>query len=207
MKKCLVLLLALLLLVSCALAEEGLLSRSSALVKRMDALSGNATYRACISVSGGDMGRLVDQFAQGDHDQPRMAVAVDISGFTDQVMAQVASFDAALDPVAQQELLSKMASSVVLQLVSYKGAATLAAVNSMMTGEIFARQGAQGHGVIILLYEDATPAAVSWRAENDAVSMTAMFLPDEDLAACESAQAVADWFAAREIPVACSLME
>lgn len=207
MKKAFAVLLMLCMLCSCALAENPLADKAVELVQRMDALAGNATYRACISVTGGEMGRMVDAFAAGDHDQPRMMVAVDISEFTELVMGQVATFDAALDPVAQEELLSKMASSVVLQLVSARGASTLAAVNSMMTGTIFAMEGEEARGVYLLLYENATPAAVSWTAKSGAVSMTAMFLPDDDLAACSSAQAVDDWFTARDVPVSCMLVE
>ena len=207
MKKMFALLWTLCLLLTAALAEDDLVDQAVTLVQRMDALAGNATYRACISVSGGEMGRMVDEFAAGDHEQPRMVIAVDISEFTEQVMGQVATFDAALDPVAREELLSKMANSVVLQLVSAKGVNTLAAVNSMTTGTIFAREGEEARGVYLLLYENATPAAVSWTARNGAASMTAMFLPDDELAACQSAQAVDDWFAARDVPVVCSLVE
>lgn len=207
MKKIFALLLMLCLLLSSTLAESDLLDQAISLVQRMDALAGNATYRACISVSGGEMGRMVDEFAAGDHDQPRLVIAVDISEFTEQVMGQVAAFDAALDPVTREELLSKMANSVVLQMVSAKGVNTLAAVNSMTTGAIFAREGEETRGMYLLLYESATPAAVSWTARNGAVSMTAMFLPDNELAACQSAQAVDDWFTARDVPVVCSLAE
>lgn len=207
MKKMFALLWTLCLLLTAALAEDDLVDQAVTLVQRMDALAGNATYRACISVSGGEMGRMVDEFAAGDHEQPRMVIAVDISEFTEQVMGQVATFDAALDPVAREELLSKMANSVVLQLVSAKGVNTLAAVNSMTTGTIFAREGEEARGVYLLLFEDATPAAVSWTARNGAASMTAMFLPDDELAACQSAQAVDDWFEARDVPVVCSLVE
>lgn len=202
MKKAFALLLMLCMLCSCALAEDLLTDKAVELVQRMDALAGSAEYRACIGVNGGEMGRMVDGFAAGAHDQPRMMVAVDISPFTALIMDQVT-----LDPIAREELLGKMASAMVMQLVSARGTSTLAAVNSMMTGTIFAMEGEAARGVYLLLYENATPAAVSWTAKSGAVSMTAMFLPDDDLAACSSAQAVNDWFTARDVPVSCMLTE
>lgn len=202
MKKAFALLLMLCLLCSCALAENPLAEKAVELVQRMDALAGSTAYRACIGVTGGEMGRMVDAFAAGEHDQPRMVVAVDVSPFAALIMDQVT-----LDSVAREELLGKMASAMVMQLVSARGTSTLAAVNSMMTGTIFAMEGEKARGIFLLLYENATPAAVSWTAKNGAVSMTAMFLPDDDLAACSSAQAVDDWFAARDVPVSCTLTE
>lgn len=207
MKRIFVLLLALSLLLTCALAESDLAAQAISLVQRMDALAGNAAYRACISVSGGEMGRMVEEFAAGDHDQPRLVVAADIGGFTELMLEQVAASGAELDSVAREELVSKMSNAMVMQLVGSKGVNTLAAVNSMITGTIFAREGEEAQGVYILLYESATPAAVSWTARNGAVSMTAMFLPDDELAACQSAQAVEEWFAARDVPVVCTLAE
>lgn len=66
--------------------------------------------------------------------------------------------------------------------------------------KIFALEGAEGCGLYILLYEEASPVAVTWVAEQGCVQMAAYFMPDEVLASADGAEAVSAWFAGVGMP-------
>jgi len=206
MKKVFALLMALAMLCSAALAEADMVAQAVTLAQRMDALAGSSGYRSCVGMYG-EMDTLLGQYAAGSHDQPRLVVAVDTKGYTDMVLGSVIALGFEVDAVAQAELVEKMSSAMVLQLVATKGTSILAAVSGMTTSTVFAREGEAARGVYLLLYEGATPIAVNWTAQNGAVSMNAYFLPDDELAACQSVQAVSDLLAARGMLVSCTLAE
>lgn len=200
MKRILALSLALLMLLSCASADE-LKDQARSLVEHIGLLAGNDTYRRCVTAS--QVSDLVAAFGDEDHTALRLMVNADISGFTESFMGQVKAFDPSLDPAVEQELRTKMTTSAVMQLISARGAEVLAAVNCVSASRVFASREV-GSGLFILLYEFATPAAVSWHAQNGAVSMTATFLPDDELSACRTAQEVEAWITQQGIAAVCT---
>ena len=66
--------------------------------------------------------------------------------------------------------------------------------------KVFALPGAEGCGVFVLLYQDASPVMVTWEAYNDCVDVSAFFMPDDALAAVASAEELSAWFAAFGMP-------
>lgn len=66
--------------------------------------------------------------------------------------------------------------------------------------KIFALEGAEGCGLFIMLYEDASPVVVSWIAEEGCVQTAAYFMPDESLANASSAEDVSAWFSSVGMP-------
>ncbi|MBQ8201693.1 MAG: hypothetical protein IJZ74_08000 [Clostridia bacterium] len=66
--------------------------------------------------------------------------------------------------------------------------------------KIFASPDTEGCGFFIMLYEGGAPVMLPWYAEGGAVSLAAMFLPDDELEACMTAEEVSAWFAGRGMP-------
>lgn len=88
----------------------------------------------------------------------------------------------------------RLRSSLLTALVAMEGGTEpLSAMSSVQAADLYAEAGAEGEGMYLLLYEDGAPVVVSWTAGEDAVSMSAAFLPLEGLADCQTAWEVQTW--------------
>lgn len=189
MRKVWVILLALMLVTASAYADETLADRAVALVQTCDALAGDESYCDAMTASG-TIGELLHTWAEGNHDQPRLIVHADTSDAAGMVAALYGDEDAPLvSETALAALSKKYPASLPSMLNATSGAEVLAATTVATAGTIFASD-VQGSGMFILLYDAAVPAAVTWYAENGAVSMQACFLAVDALTACQTAEEI-----------------
>ena len=93
---------------------------------------------------------------------------------------------------------SEMAQGLGASLVGKLGAEALSAASVASAGTIFAAD-VEGSGVLLALYDSAAPILINWHAEDGAVSMQAMLLPFDDLAACEGKEEVGAWFVSQGV--------
>lgn len=190
MRRVWVILLALMLVTASAYADETLADRAVALVQTCDALAGDESYCDAMTASGGTIGELLHTWAEGNHDQPRLIIHADTSDAASMVAALYGDEDAPLlSETALAALSKKYPASLPSMLNATSGAEVLAATTVATAGTIFASD-VQGSGMFVLLYDGAVPAAVTWYAENGAVSMQACFLAVDALTACQTAEEV-----------------
>lgn len=158
-----------------AVAEEAesLLSRAMALANRMNTSTRNSAYMALLA-NDEDIIALARAWGQGHEDLPVMVVQTD----------------------EESELIKLL----VRQSIGSMGTDVLAASSMMETVTIFVGDDV-GDGAYVMLYESGTPIMVVWHGEDGAVRMRAMYLPFDDLAACENEDEVAAWFEANGMPL------
>lgn len=210
MKKILSMLLIVLLIITGTAGAEAaptLAERASALAAEMAALAADETTVTLRGASGALLG-LLGEWVQGDHTQPRMILAVDTALMTNALTAGVLAVsdveDGPLREKAEEMLRLQAPSLLCTDLLGDMGANTLAAATAAKATMIFADAEADGSGLFILLYEDATPVMVSWYAQNGAVSMSSVFLPDDGLAAVKTGGEAALWLMKRDWPLPCT---
>lgn len=74
-------------------------------------------------------------------------------------------------------------------------------VQMMGRYKIFAADVPDDCGLLVMLYEDATPVICFWYSNQGAVSISAFYMPDPALEACASPEEVAVWFAQMNMPL------
>ena len=194
MKKLAVLLVVFCLLCASACADN-LTQEACELARRIDELAENDSYLK-LMLSSEDVIGVAKTFAQGDRSKPAMMVSVDLSTAGAVMLDMIAREGVVLDQVTREAVMSRLKTSLLVSAVAARGTLTLAASSALTAGDFFACDMEAGDGLFILFYADACPVAVTWTAQKGAVSMSAMFLPLEELAMCTTAEMVADWFAA-----------
>lgn len=191
--------LALVLVTASAYAEDTLADRAVTLVQTCDALAGDESYCSAMTASGGAIGELLKAWADGNHDQPRLIVHADTSSMTSMIASLYGNDESPmLSETAMAALSKKYPATLPSMLNATAGAETLAAATIATTGVIFASDE-QGSGMLIFLYDGAVPAAVTWYAENGAVSMQACFLAMDALNECQTAEQVSEVLAEHDI--------
>lgn len=194
MRRFLMLVLALCLLNIPALAEDSLTDRAVDLAAACDALAEDEAYVSAM-IGSGNSGiiTLIESWAAGNHDQPEMVVRVDTANLLKDMIALYGTgLQNGLPDTTVEALNRRLPMTLPSMFNATEGAETLAASTIATSSVIFASD-AQGSGLFVLLYEDATPVMAAWYAENGAVSMQATFMAQEELAACQSAEDVAAW--------------
>lgn len=169
MKRLLTILLALLLAIPAAMAEEPtLVERAIALGAALDQLAEDEEYLAQHMIFGKDKERI-QAFAKGDRTMPVRIAALDM----EDVLAQLLPQHDELPEAMQRDVRQRMPMAFVNSLNSQQGSDMLILSMYIQISNIFPAPGVTGQGVWILYYEEASPVAVSWYAENDAVMMNA----------------------------------
>lgn len=169
MKRLLTILLAVMLLMPAAAAmEPTLVDRAIALGAALDNLAEDEDYIAQHMIFGKDKERI-QAFAMGDRTMPVRIAALDLEGALAQLLPQRDE----LPEAAQRILYQTMPLALVNSLNGQQGADMLVLSMYMRIANVFAAPGVTGQGVWILYYENASPVAVSWYAEHDAVMMNA----------------------------------
>lgn len=169
MKRLVALLLCLLMVFPAALAENvTLIDRAIALGAELDALAEDEEYLAQFMVTGMEK-EIIRAFAEGERTTPVRIVALDTAGMLEQLTFQATT----LPDAAQRNLQQLLPTALVNSLNGQRGGEWLVAAMYLRITQMFPAPDATGQGVWILYYEDASPVAVSWYAENDAVLMTA----------------------------------
>ena len=190
MKRFLAALLALTLLLPTALAAEMdesivLITKAEELAVQLDALAESTEYSALFTSSEAVVA-AVQAWGAGDHDAPVSVLMADLTSMESAVLAMLGE-DV---PDAAARLMRQRLGSILVQNAQNAGGVITSAAGSIArTTATFAALTENDAGLFILVYEDAAPVAVSWYAENGAVSMTATFLPDSyDLSALHCAE-------------------
>lgn len=191
MKKLVALLMMCCMLASTACADT-LSQEACRLAQRIDALADNDVYLKMM-LTHEDIIGLGKSFGRGDRSQHTMMVSVDLSAVNG--LALMAALGSGLDPEIAKAMVERMNSALLFSFIGGRGADTVAATSSLTENDFFACDMEPGTGMFLIFYGEYTPVAVSWIAKNGAVSMSAMFLPLEDLAGCTTPEMVADWFA------------
>lgn len=199
MRKIWVILLAMMLVTATAYAEDTLADRAVTLVQTCDALAGDESYCSAMTASSGAIGEKLKAWAEGDHDQPRIIMHADTSDIAGMIASLYGNDEATLlSETAIAVLGKKYPANLPSMLNAASGAETLAAATIATTDMIFASDE-QGSGMFILLYNGAVPAAVTWYAENGAVSMQGCFLAVDALNECQTAEQVSAVLAEHDI--------
>ena len=193
MKKLFVFLMVLCVLASSACADT-LAQEACKLAQQIDAMGDNEEYLK-ILIGSGDVIGMARQMAEGDYNEPTMMVSVDLTNAKDLLLKNLVGEFTLEDPAIRENLMGRVNTAMIHQVVATRGALALAATSVLTAGNLFACDMEPGDGMFLIFYGEYTPVAVSWVAKNGAVSMSAMFVPLEELAACTTPEMVADWFA------------
>lgn len=157
-----------LLLPLTALAEESMLSKVMAVANRICMQADDETWLAMMLED--QQVRDLAAMIGGDHGQPQMVLEAEIEPY--------------------------LVTSLGTQLAAEMGDAVMAACLTTEAQTIFAAE-LMGSGVYVLLYDAAAPILVTWGANGEAVLMSGLCLPHQDLQQCTSVEAVEAWFAER----------
>lgn len=143
----------------------------------------------------------IDDLTRGDHPNP-----VRIFEMTGDAMLTALSAAApegsVMPDLSRVELRRDLVSDLPEMLMTELTFDEQSLLYTLWRVKVFACADAEGCGLMTLLYEDAVPVLVMWYADRGAVSMSACFMPDDVLAACTTAEQVAEWFASRGLPEA-----
>ena len=142
---------------------------------------------------------VLSAVTRGDHTNPIRCWQVDGLELARALTANGAQAALPLD-LSRQEILQVMVDSLPQLMLVDRTSEELSLISVLSRYKAFACEGVEGCGLLILQYEDATPVAVSWYETAGAVKASAQFLPDPDLEACETAEAVSAWFAGLGLP-------
>ena len=197
MKKFVAFLIAFCMLFGAACADT-LTDAACQLAQEIDALADNDAYLKMM-LNSDEIVKVGKSFGQGDRTQPTMMVSVDM-GAPISMMMSMMDAELGLDPMIKEAVAGRLNSSILLSFVGSAGTNTLAATSALTAGNFFAHDMEPGTGIFLMFYGESTPVAVSWAAKNGAVSMSAMFMPLPDLAACTTPEMVASWFNSMAMP-------
>lgn len=174
------------------LPEDPFLARVVEISRRMDMLSESGLFMWSYDGSGASASQI-DAVAGGDHRIP--ARIFHLKG--EQL---ILPFTGRVDFCTRPELLRSLVDELPMMLLGPKDEQTLYLVSLLARSVTFAHDTQERCGVFVLLYEDATPVMCPWTADGGAVQVSAWFMPDEALTACDSAEAVSAWFMGKGMP-------
>lgn len=174
MKRMLMLLMLILLLPAASYAEgeTALLRHAVNLGWELDAMAENEE-RARQYTSEADVLAMIRSYGEGSHDEPceiRAAVL-------DELMVMMGAELSELPDAGKRQVQNMLPHVVKQGYINTFGVKAVVANTILRASVTFAAEQAEGQGLWIMLYEEASPVAVSWYAENGAVHMEASFLP------------------------------
>ncbi len=217
MKRILTFLLALLLLLPIACAEDAS-PRGGADMTYARVATAMLTVRERVMGDYMDVKQIpedakttVRTWAQGITDAPRLVVQLDIDNWS--TMAETRAMYAYKPEVISMEGQSNALLTLwmtMLYSVGAEGTLTdldaegISTLNSYInTQMLYADQGRAGYAMYIVLYDDATPVVLMVSAENGVVSVLSKFLPSAKLAKCQNYGQVALWLMKCGTPISC----
>ncbi len=141
---------------------------------------------------------LIDAVSSGDHSRPERVYHLDGAALIDALFA--GADPAQMPDFTRPELLSDLVEELPEMLWGRREERELYLLSTLSRYKIFASEGAQGCGLFVLLYREATPVLVIWTGWNDCAKVAAFFMPDANLAAAASGEDVAAWFSGIGMP-------
>lgn len=178
MKRLLMMLLAMILMIPVALAEgeNTLLRHAVELGWELDKLAEDEDHIAKYAVDEA-VHELIRQLAAGDRTTPSKVLALDFSIVNDMISPDIAD----LPELAQRSVMKQVPGLLMSSMANAYGVRTAAAFAVVRASDVFAASDVAGQGLWLLNYEDASPVAVAWYAENGAVAMeAAILMPDAE---------------------------
>lgn len=174
MKKLLLLLMVFVLVMPAAYAEgeNTILRYAVEMGRKLDALAEDEAYFAPYDLDEGIM-NYIRAYGEGDHDRPIRVVGFDLNEYIERLDEAEDIPEAAL-----RQVLNRTPAQLIQALATSYGGDPIILPSVLRTGVTFAARNVEGREVWVLQYEDAASIAVGWYAENDAVHMQAMFLPE-----------------------------
>lgn len=174
MKRLTLLLMACLLMLPAAYSEgeNTILRHAVELGKELDALAENEAYFAPYGLNEGIM-NYIRYYGEGEHDRPIQVVGVDLEEYI-----QLPDEEENIPEAVVRQVLNRAPAQLLHTLPTAYGGDSLTLPSVLRTSEVFAAPGAKGRALWVLQYENAASIAVGWYAENDAVHMQAVFLPE-----------------------------
>ena len=141
---------------------------------------------------------MIDSVSYGDHSRPARMYQLD-------GQALIAALYAGVEPsqrpdFGRVELRRDLVDELPELLWGRRESVELAILSTFSRYKVFALPGAEGSGIFILQYTDASPVMVTWEGYNDCVDVSAFFMPDAALAEAADADAVSAWFAGKGLP-------
>lgn len=174
LKKLLLLLMVFVLVMPAAYAEgeNTILRYAVELGRKLDALAEDEAYFAPYDLDEGIM-NYICAYGEGDHDRPIRVVGFDLNEYIERLDEAEDIPEAAL-----RQVLNRTPAQLIQALATSYGGDPIILPSVLRAGVTFAAPNVKGREVWVLQYENAASIAVGWYAENDAVHMQAMFLPE-----------------------------
>lgn len=176
------------------LPEDPFLARVVEISRRMDMLSESTQFMWKYDYSYSSQ-EQIEAVAGGDHRIPAQIFHLDGEQLIDLFAGSGMDF-------TRPELLRSLVDELPMMLLGGGDEQSLYLTSRLARSVTFAFDTREKCGVYVLLYTDATPVMCPWTADGGAVQVSAWFMPDEALAACESAEEVSAWFMAKGMPAA-----
>lgn len=181
------------------LPADPFMANAIEIARRIDLLAESELFIYTWDYSGATQKQL-EAISRGDHTNP-----VRVFQMTGEAMlsalSAVAPEGAVLPDLNRVELRRDLVTALPDMLLGDRTDEALSLLHLLWRYKVFASD-AQGCGLMLMLYEDATPIALTWYADQGAVSIAACFMPDEALEGCRSAEEAAAWFAGKGLPAA-----
>lgn len=182
------------------LPADGFYANAVEIARRIDLLAESSVFMANCDYTYSSKAEI-EAVSGGDHTTPARIYALNAEALTEALFGNMPE-GAVLPDLERPELRRDLMEQLPDILRGQREEQELSLISLLHRFKVFAWEDAQGCGLLVMLYEDAVPVLVTWYADNGAVCMSASFLPDEALSACESAQQVSDWFAGKGLPPA-----
>ena len=176
MKKLILMLLILMMTLSAAFAEgeNTLLRYAIELGRELDALADDEAHARQYTAEP-EVLEIVRSYGEGNHDTPIEVREASL----DEVLAMMPTLTAGMSEAGTRQMQNMLPRMLLQSCINSFGVKMVVANTILHVDVTFALPGAEGQGLWVLAYENAAPIGVAWYAENGAVHMEAVFLPDD----------------------------
>lgn len=180
------------------LPADPFMANAIEIARRIDLLAESSLFIYSWDYSGATQAQL-EAVSGGDHTNPVRVYEMTGEGMLEALSA-IAPEGSTLPDLSRAELRRDLVNALPDMLLGDRPDEELSLIHLLWRYKVFACEGVEGCGMLLMLYEGATPVALTWYADQGAVSMSACFMPDDALAACQSAEEAAAWFAGKGLP-------
>jgi len=181
------------------LPEDVFFGNAVEIARRMGMLMDSGVYYDYCNVSGATKA-LWDEVARGDHTMPVRVFS--LTG--DALRYGLTGGDPESSPwfdLTRADLRRDMVSTLPDMMYIGMASEKVSLCRSLARYKVFAADIPEGCGLLVMQYGEGTPIVLPWYTEGGAVSISAFFMPDEELEGCQTAEDVSKWFASLGMPV------
>ena len=181
------------------LPEDPFLYHAVEIARRVDMLAKSGPFYAYCNTM--QVSRTVwDAVSRGDHTTPSHIYS--LSGET--LLLGLTGGDPDAAPwfdLSRVELRRDMVSTLPDMMLIGMDNEVVNCVHLLARFKVYASDMPDACGLLVMLYEDATPMVLYWYSDSGAVQVSAFFMPDEMLEVCTCAEDVSAWFASLNMPL------